>query len=87
MQNDLVDMLDEIIQDLDEAGFPDDAEQLYDVTYEGELPSVSDFVREAGLAILRVQSHHEGELPQKVIDSMLRCLAVIRRTHPDLSLE
>jgi hypothetical protein len=87
MHNDLVDMVDEIIQDLDEAGFADDAEELYAVAYESDWPSTSDFVREVGLTILRVQSHRDGELPQTVTSSMLKCLGVVRQTHPNLTLE
>lgn len=87
MIQELLDMLDETLQDLDEAGFPDEAEQLYRVAYDTEWESERDMVGEIGMSILRLQSHQEGELPQTVVARLARCMELIRRVRPDVSLE
>lgn len=87
MIQELIDMLDEAIQDLDEAGFPDDAESLYEIAYDAEWPSEQEMVAEIGKGILRLLARRDDEIPQAVTRQLARCLELVRRVRPDVSLE
>jgi len=86
MSLELLDLLDETIQDLDETGFEEQAETLYAIGYESTHASDTHLLREIGLELMRIQSRLEGELPASVTTGMTRCMEVIRRAHPNLSL-
>ncbi len=86
MSNELLDLLDEIIQDLDEAGFADQAEALYGIGYESTWTGDAQMMKEVGLEIMRIQSGIGNELPANVVQGMTRCMEVVRRAWPTLSL-
>jgi hypothetical protein len=87
MIQELLDMLDETIQDLDEGGFSDEAEELYGVAYDTEWASEHEMVEEIGRGLLRVQARRNGDLPEPVLMRMARCLEMVRRINPDMSME
>lgn len=86
MAHELLDVLDEAIQDLDEAGFMDQAETLYQLAYETTWASDGLMLKEVGVEIMRIESRLGGELPQSATSSLTRCMEVIRRAYPNLSL-
>jgi hypothetical protein len=87
MNHELMDMLDETIQDLDEAGLEDIAEQLYAIAYDTEWPSEQELVEEIGREILRVQARRGEEIPKEISNRMARCLEIVRRMRPDMLME
>jgi hypothetical protein len=87
MIQELLDVLDETIQDLDEGGFGDEAEQLYEVAYDTEWASEQEMVEEIGRGIMRIQARRDGEIPQPILTRMVRCLEIVRRMRPDMSME
>ena len=66
MSSELLDLLDETIQDLEEAGFSDQADTLYSLGYESTWQSDSHMVREVGLELMRIQDRIGSELPPEV---------------------
>jgi hypothetical protein len=86
MSRELLDQLDETIQDLDEAGFGEQAETLYSLGYESTWASDSHMERAVGLELMRMQSRMEGDLPANIVTEMSRCMEIIRRAYPNLSL-
>lgn len=87
MSRELLDLLDETIQDLDEAGFEEQAETLYSLGYESTWASEGHMERALGLELMRMQSRIESELPPNIVAGMARCMQIIRRAYPNLSLE
>ncbi len=86
MSSELLDLLDETIQDLEEAGFSDAAEALYSLGYESQWPDPRAMQKEVGLELMRIESKMGGDLPATVVAGMARCIEVIRRVWPTLSL-
>ena len=86
MSSELLDLLDVTIQDLDEAGFSNQAETLYSLGYESTWQSDSQMVREVGLELMRIQDRLGSELPTEVMKGLTRCMEIVRRAFPTLSL-
>lgn len=87
MIQELLDMLDEAIQDLDEGGFESEAEQLYSIAYDTQWSSEQEMVEEIGREIMRIQARREGDIPQPILTRMARCIEIVRRMRPDMSME
>ena len=86
MSSELLDMLDESIQDLEEAGFSDQADKLYALGYESTWQSDSHMVREVGLELMRIQDRMSSDLPPEIMKGLTRCMEIVRRAFPTLSL-
>lgn len=86
MSAELLDLLDETIQDLEEAGFSDQAEVLYILAYESTWASDSHMVRAVGIELMRIQDKIGSELSAEVLKRLTRCMEVVRRAFPSLSL-
>ena len=86
MSSELLDMLDESIQDLDEAGFSDQAESLYTLGYESTWQNDSQMIRAVGMELMRIQDRIGAELPPDVMKGLTRCMEFVRRAFPSLSL-
>jgi len=86
MSRELLDQVDETIQDLDEAGFAEQAETLYSLSYESTWASDGHMERAVGLELMRMQSRLENDLPANVAKGMTRCMEIVRRMYPNLSL-
>jgi hypothetical protein len=87
MNQELMDVLDETIQDLDEGGFEDLAEQLYSIAYDTEGQSEQEMVEEIARGIMRIQARQGDDIPGPISARMARCLEIVRRIRPDMLLE
>lgn len=87
MNQELMDLLDETIQDLDEGGFSDEADDLYSIAYDTEWPSEGDMMEEIARGLMRIQARREGEVPQPIVNRMVRCMEIIRRIRPDMQMD
>jgi len=87
MTQQLMDLLDETIQDLDEGGFDDIAEDLYAIAYDTEWQSESEMVEEIGRGIMRIQARRGDEIPQPITARMAQCMEIVRRIRPDMLME
>jgi hypothetical protein len=87
MTQELMDLLDETIQDLDEGGLNDIAEQLYEIAYDTEWSSEQEMVDEIGREIMRIQARRADEIPAPITKRMARCMEIIQRLRPDMLME